>query len=668
MGYSHQRMLACVFLLLLQLPAAGQSERTVRISLQATDHFTQQPLQNARAVLYQHGEELTSVYTDAQGEAVIVHTITGMPPMHPSAPAFTVGHSHPNPFASETRVPLYLSQPQSIQARIIGPDGRLVASKKRHVAQGWHHLDLNLGHLANGVYFLLIRGEEQHHIRLLKTGEVVGAAAQTIRFSPGKQPLSDAAQPGKENEKLEKQAGLEYALEVTKDRYTTQSSMLSMAGDTTLQFPLKRLNQVVFTTSDEEGEPAQTELLVSGDYFNMTITTPDTLWMHAGTYQITCEEDFVKAFRKEKQIAATDTAFHFEMEKTEAMVFFNDDPDSDMLFVAEHEDGFAIYYHGLRGQPDPDTAEKTGKWYGEEGIRVAYLTITHRDDGSESVLIFNEDFYPIRWITDYYNYSARRLPGQDTFNPRRVPFTAITEPWEEEDALYTGHTSDTEAESKKPFFAHASPPAVWEVAHASNVSHFAKASRSREDTATLDIRVGNLRSLLAWAEAETNETWQLVRWFLNEYEDNFDIIRERARTPGQEQDLYVRMAIGFTALASARTFTEASRIEYDKLPFSHRRWPKPPPKRNPVSIARGMLSCAAQAEVHRRNTDRSGVVVRVLVCRGASAYEGICQNTFFISTAISCLVRCPVTLDCFVDICAPDVLNIQKALEVAESP
>jgi len=588
----------------------AQESLTLHISV--SDHYTGMPLEEAQAVLYYRGSEVAHAITDQQGEAVLEYTVTGLEDLRSPGAGLLVGRHYPNPFENITDIPLEAAEPQNITVRIMNPHGQELVLGSMFLDEGKHIMRLSLGHLPPGIYFAVVTGIENHVVRLVKTGREAGESGKAVTFIKGTSGLSGMPLPKKAGEpKMWDES--DYYLSVTKDRYSSRGMMIDIARDdgSVMDFHLKRYNAVVFTALDESGESVNAPLQVSGEYFNLTVNAPDTLLIHAGKYEVSCEMDFVIPFDEEIEIKASDTAFIFHLEEAEAMLYNQDDPSGGLLFVADHKDGYSVYYHGLRDSGDDSGDGKSVKNY--TGALVIYVTITH-EDGSYSVVIFNDEFYPIKWITDDYIISVRRTGGED-FDPEKARIS-----------LFVG----------------------------------------MEDTMTVNIKTGDLPELVDWMENETGEKFDGVRRFLSEYSDSFEEITQMALQEGPDQDLYNRAAAAFSAAASARAFSEfagdtkKSGID-DQLTLKLANIPK---KKNPVNLSKGMIKCGINAYLARQRMDRSGITIPIYVCRGATKQEGECQETYFFGAAVSpCIARCPTSMDCFVDICAPDVLNIQKALE-----
>ncbi len=663
-------------LLLICTQGFTQTDRTVTVNLTAKDHFSERPLESARAILYYRGQELGSVLTNAQGQASLVHTITGVEDFPDQPHALALGRSYPNPFTGNTRVPLSVGEPQTVRARVINLLGAEMASLQQFLEPGTHTIQLSLGSLPHGIYFLTVKGIEHSTIRLVKTGGGGQQAAQAISFhtiSHLPAGLPDAATDKSGDDKIHMP---DYAIEVSKDNYSTKTLMTALTQDTTMLFPMKRINRVAFASADEDGDAHETEILIRGDYFHQLITTPDTLLMHAGSYTVSSSMPFIKPFEQVFEVEDSDKVVQVEVEKMDAMIYEHADPESDLLFISEHVDGYTFYYHGLK---------ETSKQAAKHNVEYEVMHLTHfvldYGDGTRVILIYNEELYPIMWVADYYVISVRK-PRHQAFNPARAWITVFAD--EDTKALpasvQAGSWYEPGGRAAPDYLPAASTngcrPADGRLLTSDPTLELLAEAKRREDTLTVDIRVGNLFELVSWLEAETGQSLDMARYFLNNVTSSWDTIRQRARRAGPQQGDYLRLAAAFSVAASAKAYTDAMEpgaskpgaalaglMGGGKLPYS----PFPPlsPPTLP-GVGAGAVGCALNAAVERANTDRSGVTVPIYVCRGATAWSNICQNAVFTGPVSRCVSRCPASMDCFVDICAPDVMNIQRVLQVRE--
>jgi len=647
---------------LLLSPATGlpQTQRTITVNLTAIDHYSERPLQSASAILYYRGHEVQSAQTDAQGNALFVHTITGLDQILGPGRGLRAGQNYPNPFEQQSSLTLFAEVPQNVYASLVNLLGGQLASAQFDLEPGTYTLKLRLDHLHPGIYFLNIRGVESRTIRLIKTGGGGGHAGQALSLLP----MSDtpAAFPdGPEGPDGEKQTHPDYSIAVSKERYTTKTLNTWLTQDTTMLFPMKRNNLVAFASAGEDGNPMQTEIVVSGAYFRQEITTPDTLLMQSGQYTVTSAMPFIKPIEKSIEVQDYDMVVQLEVEKVESMVYEHNDPESDILSVADHEEGFSGFFHGLK--------ETAGKIEGASDVEYEGMHLTHvilrYPDASSAIVVFNEELFPILWVTDHFVISVRRAAGQ-AFDPRiaRISIVADSPASKDLTAISPGGWYNP-GEGHTPQDGGGGFAGITE-----------KTAKQREDTLTLDISVGNLHTLLGWIEQEAGRTFELAREFLNAHGTDWEAFRQQAMTAGEYQDDFIRAAAAFSILASAKAITGARPEMFGKggpnpghfLPAGVIPSPLPstsPP--SPAGVGAGVVGCAFRAWYQRSRTDRSGFTVPIYVCRGATSWSGVCQNAVFTGTVSRCLSRCPVNMDCFIDICAPDVMNIQRVLAVRQN-
>jgi hypothetical protein len=131
--------------------------------------------------------------------------------------SITLSHNYPNPFRDDTNVEIGIPEAQTITATVYNILGQRVASEQLPVAGGYYTLNLSLGHLPTGVYFLRIDGRESQAIKLLKMGRGVHPSGPVFSISGSS--FRGRATIGKVSED-------EYSVRAVKDRYDVYEAVL----------------------------------------------------------------------------------------------------------------------------------------------------------------------------------------------------------------------------------------------------------------------------------------------------------------------------------------------------------------------------------------------------------------------------------------------------------
>ncbi len=596
----------------------SQAGQPVIIQAIISDQYTDVPIELAYAELFHDDELLASGYSDSQGHVELNYMATGvaLEPDHHNA--FSVGFSYPNPFVSSTSIDLTIDKPQVVYADVYNAYGQLMASANDFLSPGTYTLKLSVPHLTPGIYFLTVRADKTRArtIELLKTGEKGGSPRQIISFGP------DYSQPNHvetvfwEDKKphANKQLGGDYTLRVQKDRYGTREHYFEPGRDTTLTVPLSRQNKVALMTVDDQNDTLAANLLISGHFFHLEITAPDTLIMPSGIFSAKSKIGFIIPFEKEFEIPSVDTTIILRVEKAGAIVYTTENPNSELLFAAETEHGTTSFYYGMKEDADKILNRK-GLNNERTGMAITHVTVRHPDN-TTTTLIYNELYYPIMWINHKYVIGLRRLDG--AFDPERTSHLFIYD--------------------------------------------------NKEDTATINIRPGNLYELLDWLELQTGKSHDSARQFLDQYANTFDVIQQRAMTENPDQGIYMRAAIAFSTMAALKAFEGIEGKQYSSTVLGYYEitppFTTPSPDKSPwgTDILTDALANSIAQYLGLFDWDKTGPVVNIYLCRGASKYYNICNYAFFTGTVSHCLSICKASMDCFTDICRPDVMNVNQAL------
>lgn len=610
-----------ILLLLLFQPFIiySQYESPVRIEILVVDHYTENPLPSGHIELYHGLTMLVAGYTDAFGFIELKYSVTGSNDRNMDADRYQAGTIKPNPFFTTTTAEISQKKPGIISAEIVDMQGRSVISGTIFMPKGRHKIELSVPDLIPGIYFLTLRSDEElpKTFKLMKIGPNTGGSNRINFF----QATSIQSNFLFESPLLEqKKATTDFYIKVNKENYEVKEKDIRHGQDATLKINLKRNNKVAFMAIDQNGNPQVLDMMVSGNYFNLSVTTPKTLIMPSGEYSASSAKGFFRPFKEVFEIPSVDTTICIPVEKVGAVVYNIENPDNELLFVTETEDGAVFYYYGLRDNTEKsaftnDSAEK------ENGATVTHL-MGKNTDKTITTVIFNEDYYPIMWIHPNISIGVRRL-GEE-FNPGKATHSFI----------YS----------------------------------------ASEDTATLNIRPDNLYELIDWLEESSGKDYGYARNFLDNKAGTFEHILEKTKKSGEEQSLYIRAAMAFSTLAASRAYTnyfEKSNVSAIANSLQELKSASAPmaiqAKTIPGKLAGDAVNNALADFIDTFEVNREGMTVPVFLCKGASKYAQICQFMYFTGTVTQCLVKCVVTLDCYTDICMPDVMNVQQAFNIRKN-
>jgi len=580
---------------------------TVRLEISVRDSYTEMNLESARVSILRNDQVIGSAYTDSDGMAVLDFMITSVDG-HLSIPvSFSLSENYPNPFYDETRVNIDIPETQTVRAEIYNTLGQRILTRELSLQTGMHGLNLSMSALPTGVYFLVVHGSETQTVKLSKMGRSISQSAPMLSYEPVQ---------GGNLVTLKKAGGNLLTIRVEKDQYESKGIQEYIMDDTAITMGIDRLNEVVFNVTDDEGQIREGELHLSAPYVNLFVTAPDTIILKSGVYNVKADMHFSTPVDKTIEIASVDTTFNLSIETINAMVTVNEDLESELLFIVDHIDGHSSYMYGT----NLDSQSSIPKI--ADNSESSYMDVTHLiirlADGTITSIILNEDYYPILWVDNDYEISTRRLGGEP-FNPELAPHS---------------------------FFA-----------------------AGTEEIATINIKPGNLYSLIDWLENETGDTFTDARNFLDAHTGTFEELQELAKTVGNEQDVYIYAVASFSILAAVKAFHELTVNQANKIDMSLScgNVPSLSIVLGPMSLAQAMLRAGFRVYLRRLLVDRSGPTVNVFTCRGATCLPNTCQETFHTGTVSRCLNRCPVSIACFVDICIPDIVNVNRALNIRQN-
>jgi hypothetical protein len=238
------------------------------------DNYTENPLESVLVSVLRNGVVIDSAYTDVNGIAML-SGITSVREPDGLPTSITLSHNYPNPFSDDTNVEFGIPEAQTITATVYNILGQRIVSERLPVAGGYYTLNLSLGHLPTGVYFLRIKGRESQAIKLLKMGRGVHLSGPVFSIS------GSSFRGGTTIGKL---AGNEYSVRAVKDRYDVYEAVLEQPPKSGIAVPLARNNIVEFVVVDGDNNPVAKQLDLKTTNYISTITTPQTLILKSGVY------------------------------------------------------------------------------------------------------------------------------------------------------------------------------------------------------------------------------------------------------------------------------------------------------------------------------------------------------------------------------------------------
>jgi len=242
------------------------------------------------------------------------------------------------------------------------------------------------------------------------------------------------------------------------------------------------------------------------------------------------------------------------------------------------------------------------------------LALTHVADGEGTIVIFSEDLIPIQWIAPDLTIVVYKEDDGTPFDPHN---------------------------------------AYHEVAYGDT-----------QDSFTIDIYPENLSQIITQMEASTGQQFANASQFLTTYSiSSFADLVTRAKQSGQDQARFIAAAAGFSAAAAYLSMEaqEAGLVSAPDREFLQA------PYGELIKFVVGMLAAKFNEEFGPSGpTDPDIPTVEVLLCRGVAQY-GICHYMFFLKQDLGkCVSLCLTSMRCFTDICMPDEVSAETALECRE--
>jgi hypothetical protein len=290
----------------------SQNEQAIQVNIFTFDSYTLVNIDSVGVDLIFQDVLIDQFYTDEDGYIEISIPITGTPTEGHINDGFYIGNVFPNPFDSEITIELTIPHDQVVQFVVYNATGQIVAYEEKSLTKGFYHLNLSMGKLPTGVYFVKLIGTEAKSVKVFKANSEPHASEPFItigmanRGHGGLQPKKDSA--------------TEYVLRAFKERYDTLELFVQTLEHLNLKFPMERNNQVVFYVLNEENEETEITLKIAGDEIETKAQSSDTVILKSGFYTIT-DDDLIYDLNFLVEIDSRDTTFIFHLNDISAEMF-----------------------------------------------------------------------------------------------------------------------------------------------------------------------------------------------------------------------------------------------------------------------------------------------------------------------------------------------------------
>ena len=306
-------LLPCILFSLIFKNASAQQSAQSLITVTISDDYTDKPVEGIQILLLQDGSELTSGTTDATGSVELQVVPTSAEETRMDLPeTFQVSDSYPNPFESQSSVELSVDERQEVTAEVFNIIGQRVASLQVMLNPGSYTLQSSLGHLAQGVYFLRIFGQQVQTVKMTKIGQRIYTGGALLEISPAA--FQARGGPGMTALALDEHEGTELTLLASGDAYDTVEKLININSDTSLTVEVSRNNEVELIVQNQSGVEIPKLLQVEGDDYSASVIPPDITSLKSGSYSITAAEDTTESIDTVMEIASVDTTIIFEVE------------------------------------------------------------------------------------------------------------------------------------------------------------------------------------------------------------------------------------------------------------------------------------------------------------------------------------------------------------------
>jgi len=368
------RVIFILFWLIVTLTEINpvKSQNNVMVTLQVTDEYTSLPVDGAAVTMLFDGTVHGTTETNNSGVATFSMIATSIADEAGIPATFELSNNYPNPFESETRVDFAIPDHTQITAGVYNVLGQRVLTQSFFIDPGAHSLSIPMGNLPPGMYFLRITGSGIQPQIITMTKQ--GTPSITVPLSMS---LTAASQGTMLS--VQKTAPPGYTFLVEHPRFEMRQFTTPITTDTTINITTNRLNQVVFKVADEEQQEMEMSLRLTAPLVHLYVTTPDTMILRSGQYNVYSQGHFSSEIDELIEIASVDTTITLQVETVETMAFEVPPNDEGLLFAVKHISGHTGYFYGL---------------IEDERMDITHLVIDEEDQ-DPIVIFYDENYYPI---------------------------------------------------------------------------------------------------------------------------------------------------------------------------------------------------------------------------------------------------------------------------------
>jgi hypothetical protein len=282
---------------------AETSDQQLTFSVSVFDHYTIAPIESALVSLLKQGTVIESVYTDMEGKAAFSLSITGISTPDGLPGSLSLGQNFPNPFTSSTTIDIGVPEPQNLLGEIYNTQGQCVSSGRISLKAGFHSLNVSLGHLPPGNYFLRLTGNESKSVMLVKTGSALSNPG--VMFS-----INEGAGSNQKNKIARQKSADAYTIRVSKRSYPEKTITAAINEGMTIDAPMQRLNTLLFVAQNDDSHPVLYNLRITGADTTFVLACPGLTLIESGIYRLTGFTDLTR-FDEEIEVKSRDSTIYF---------------------------------------------------------------------------------------------------------------------------------------------------------------------------------------------------------------------------------------------------------------------------------------------------------------------------------------------------------------------